>query len=236
MELDGRTVLVTGAAGHAAGAVIRALAATRARLAISGRDAGRLEQAARELGLGAEVLRVAADLVDPASVDAMLAAISQRWGGVDVLVNYAGGWAGGQRLAETTLADWEALMDRVLRTAIVINRAVVGPMAARGWGRIVNVASSAATQPRPRQAAYNVAKAGVVALTASIAQDYGRQGVVANAISPSLIDSEPGRQAKPAAERQRWVSAEELAAMALYLCGEDAAAINGANIEMVGHY
>ncbi len=236
MNLAGRTALVTGAAGHAAGPIIRALAASGAHLAITGRDQAKLEERARDLDLDASVLCVAADLASPASVDAMIGAIAARWGGVDILVNYAGGWGGGKPLHETSLADWDALMDRLLRTAVVINRAVVGHMAAQGWGRIVNIASNAVDQPRANQAAYNVAKAGVVALTASIAQDYARQGVVANALSPSTIDTAAGHAARPNAQHMRWVSTDELAAMALQLCGEDAGALNGVNIAMVGHY
>jgi len=234
MDWSGRTALVTGAAGHAAGPVIRGLAASGANLAISGRDAAKLEERARALGLGPAVLRVTADLTDPDSVDAMLRVIADRWGGVDILVNYAGGWAGGQPLGEIPLADWDALVDEVLRTAVVINRAVVGPMAERGWGRIVNIAASAAEQPRAMQAAYNVAKAGVVALTASVALDYGARGVVANCLSPSVIATAEEHAARAGGQRTRWVSPEELAALALHLCGEGAA-VNGENILLLGH-
>jgi len=96
------------------------------------------------------------------------------------------------------------------------------------------VASRAAVEPGPRQAAYNVAKAGVVALTASIAAEYRRQGVAANVILPSIIDTPANRAAMPEADFSRWVKPEALAALLLYLAGDAAGALNGASIPLYG--
>jgi len=231
--LTGRTALITGATGDSAVAVIRAFAATGARLALTARDVDRLHKRTRELGLEAgRVMAIAADLAVPQEVEALVQAVACRWGGVDVLVNLAGGWGGGTRLAEMSVDDWDAVMNSNLRTAFLINRAVLPHMVEQGWGRIVNVASRAAESPGARQAAYNVAKAGVAALTASIAQDYARQGVVANCISPSIIDSPANRRAMPKMDPSRFLKPEELAAMAVVLCSEEAAGLNGANIPM----
>lgn len=233
MDLSHRTVLITGATGGAAPAVIRAVEATKARLALTARNAQRLEERVGELGLDPEaILAVPADLADPDEVARLIEVISARWGGVDILLNLAGGWSGGQPLAEVSLEDWEAVCSANLRTAFLINRAVLPHMVSQGWGRIVNVASRAAQSPGARQAAYSVAKAGVVALTASIAQDYGRQGVVANCISPSIIARPGGAGAPPKIDPSRLLKPEELAAMALFLCSEEAAGLNGANIPM----
>ena len=125
----------------------------------------------------------------PEEVQALVDAVVARWGGVDVLLNVAGGWSGGKRLADTSDQEWQAALNRNLTTTFLINRAVLPSMLKRGWGRIVNVGSKAAEQPGPRQAAYNVAKAGVVALTQSIAADYRRQGICANVLLPSIIDT-----------------------------------------------
>jgi len=221
--LTGRTALITGATGDSAVAVIRAFAATGARLALTARDVDRLHKRTRELGLEAgRVMAIAADLAVPQEVEALVQAVACRWGGVDVLVNLAGGWGGGARLAEMSVDDWDAVMNSNLRTAFLINRAVLPHMVEQGWGRIVNVASRAAESP----------KAGVAALTASIAQDYARQGVVANCISPSIIDSPANRRAMPKMDPSRFLKPEELAAMAVVLCSEEAAGLNGANIPM----
>jgi len=107
-------------------------------------------------------------------------------------------------------------------------------MVSRGWGRIINIASRAAVEPAARQAAYNVSKAGLVALTASIAAEYRRQGVAANAIMPSIIDTPQNRAQTPDADFSRWVKPEALVALMLHLCSEEGGSLNGAAIPVYG--
>lgn len=235
MTWQDRTILITGATGALGRVVARTLAATGARLALTARQQTELEALAGEIGLPSErALPRAADLAKAEDVKALMQAISARWGGVDVLLNIAGGWRGGARLAELAEEEWNATLDMNLRSAYLINRAVLPYMVQRGWGRIINIASKAAVEPGPRQAAYNVAKAGVVALTASIAAEYRRQGVAANVILPSIIDTPGNRAQMPDADFTRWVKPEELAALILFLCGEAGAALNGASIPVYG--
>lgn len=234
MDLTGKTALITGATAESAAPVIRGIAAAGASLALTGRNAQRLARVAADLGLADTALVLPADLARAEEVERLLDAVRERYGGVDVLVHLAGGWGGGQRLSDTALADWDAVMASNLHCAVLVCRGVAGEMASRGWGRIVAVAGIAAERPRARQAAYNVAKAGLVALIASIAEDYKRQGVVANAISPSIIATDEGRRNSPEADHSRWVTPEQLAALVLFLLSEEAAALNGANIPLYG--
>ncbi len=235
MSLSGKVALITGATGGAAGAVCLRMAETGARLVLTSRSAERLDRRIDELGLPAErTMRIAADLADAASVDALMGGIAEQWGGVDILVNLAGGWRGGQRLADVAVSDWDAVMDMNLRSAFLVNRAVLPHMADNKWGRIINIASRAAVNPGSRQAGYNVSKAGVVALTGSIAQDYRRRGVVANVILPSIIDTPQNRAQMPDADTSRWVTPDQIAAMVVYLCGAEAVALNGAAIPLYG--
>lgn len=231
--LAGRTALVTGATGDSAGAVIRALAAAGARLVLTGRSPERLRERVDGLGLDTTGwLAVPADLARAEEVERLWSAIIEEMGGVDILVHLAGGWAGGQRLAEMSEESWDAVLDSNLRSAFLVSRAVLGHMVAQGWGRIVLVGSRAAESPGARQAGYNVAKAGVVALTSSIAQDYARQGVAANCISPSIIDTPDNRGSASRIDPSRFLKPEELAAMIVFLCSEAAAGLSGANIPM----
>ena len=234
MDLTGKTALITGATAESAAPVIRGVAAAGAHLALTGRNAERLRRVTEDLGLADTALVMPADLAVPDDVDGLLAAVRERWGAVDVLVHLAGGWGGGQRLSETAIADWDAVVASNLRAAFLVCRGVAGDMASRGWGRIVAVAGIAAERPRARQAAYNVAKAGLVALIASLAEDYKRQGVVANAISPSIIATAEGLRNSPEADHSRWVTPEQLAALVLFLLSEEAAGLNGANIPLYG--
>jgi NAD(P)-dependent dehydrogenase (short-subunit alcohol dehydrogenase family) len=225
MDLTGKTALITGATAESAAPVIRGIAAAGASLALTGRNAQRLARVAADLGLADTALVLPADLARAEEVERLLDAVRERYGGVDVLVHLAGGWGGGQRLSDTALADWDAVMASNLHCAVLVCRGVAGEMA---------LAGIAAERPRARQAAYNVAKAGLVALIASIAEDYKRQGVVANAISPSIIATDEGRRNSPEADHSRWVTPEQLAALVLFLLSEEAAGLNGANIPLYG--
>lgn len=235
MELRDAVVLITGATGALGRVVVKVFAETGARLALTARSTEALAHLEHELDLdGQRVMAAPADLAVERDVNSLVSKVTERWGGIDVLLNIAGGWQGGQRVAEVSLELWEATFAMNLRSAFLVNRAVLAYMAKRGWGRIVNVASRAAVEPGPRQVAYNAAKAGVVALTASIASEYRRQGVVANVVLPSIIDTPDNRAQMPEAEHGRWVKPEELASVMLFLCGKQAKSINGASIPVYG--
>jgi NAD(P)-dependent dehydrogenase (short-subunit alcohol dehydrogenase family) len=234
-QLQGKVVLITGATGGLGRAVVRKAAETDARLALTVRRLDALQELAGQLKLADErTLLHAADLAIPEEAQALVDAVVARWGGVDILLNVAGGWSGGKRLADTSDQEWQSALNRNLTTTFLINRAVLPSMLKRGWGRIVNVGSKAAEQPRPRQAAYNVAKAGVVALTQSIAAEYRRQGITANVLLPSIIDTAENREQMPDGDFSRWVKPDELAATMLFLCSDEAASINGASIRVYG--
>jgi NAD(P)-dependent dehydrogenase (short-subunit alcohol dehydrogenase family) len=233
--LQGKVVLITGATSGLGRVVVRKMAETEARLALTVRHLDTLEAMAAELKLADDrTLLHAADLAVPEEVQALVDAVVARWGGVDILLNVAGGWSGGKRLADTSDQEWQAALSRNLGTAFLIDRAVLPSMLKRGWGRIVNVGSKAAEQPGSRQAGYNVAKAGVVALTQSIAADYRRTGITANVLLPSIIDTTENREQMPDSDFARWVKPDELAATMLFLCSDEAASINGASIRVYG--
>lgn len=231
----GKVVLITGATGAVGSVISQAAAATGARLALTGRRMDALGKLGQQLGLPDErMILHRADLTKANDVRTLADTIAGRWEGVDVLLHIAGGWRGGMRLADVTEEDWDATMDMNLRSAFLINRAVLPHMAKRGWGRIVNVASRAAVSARPRQAAYNVSKAAIVALTASIAAEYCRQGIAANVILPSIIDTPNNRVQMPDADFSRWVKPEHLASIMLFLGSEAGGCFNGASIPVYG--
>jgi NAD(P)-dependent dehydrogenase (short-subunit alcohol dehydrogenase family) len=234
-----KVVLVTGATGGLGASVALRVAAAGARTVVTSRDRASLETLARDIAreTGARedgTLVHSADMCDAAQVKGLIDGIAARWGGVDALVNLAGGWRGGKPLAEVTEQEWDAALGLNLRSAFLINRAVLPYMAKKGWGRIVNISSKAAESPGSRQAAYNAAKAGVIALTASIAAEYRRSGIAANAILPSIIDTPQNRAQTPDADFSRWVKPGEIASLVLFLLGDEAGAINGAAIPVYG--
>ena len=228
-----KTILITGATGAVGRVVSAVMARTGARLVLSGRRQEALDELAGDLEV-AQVMAVAADLTKVDEAALLVSAASDQWGGVDILLNIAGGWRGGERIVDVTDESWDAILDLNLRSAFNINRAVLPYMVAQGWGRIVNMGSRAAEEPRPRQAGYNVSKAGVVALTASIAAEYRRQGVAANVILPSIIETPANRSDMPDADHSRWVAPEQIAELMLFLCSDAGAALNGASIPIYG--
>lgn len=235
MGLSGRTILITGATGALGSAAVAACADTGANLVLTARSLDDLSALADTLALPVErLLLYPADLTVQANVDALMNAVAARFGGAYILLHTAGGWQGGARLAELSDETWFAMLDLNLLAAMRINRAVLPWMLARKWGRIVNVAARAALQPGARQAAYNAAKAGVVALTASIAQDYRRSGVTANCVLPGTIDTPANRRSMPDGDFARWVRPAEIVSVMLYLCSEEAGAVNGAAVPVYG--
>jgi NAD(P)-dependent dehydrogenase (short-subunit alcohol dehydrogenase family) len=234
MRID-KVVLITGATGALGTQVVAAVAPPAARLALTARHLEPLQALAERLSLAGErTLLHPADLAREDDVTALMAAGAARWGGVDVLFNLAGGWSGGARVAEVTLEDWQAALETNLHSALLVDRAVLPYMAARKWGRIINIASRAAEDPGPRQVAYNVAKAGVVALTRSIAAEYRRSGVAAITILPGIIDTPANRDQMPDADFSRWVAPQQIAELLLFLASEAGGNLNGAAIPIYG--
>lgn len=191
MTGSGRVALVTGGGspGGIGFATASALIATGARVAITATSA-RIHERAAELGCLAET----ADLTDPAQVARLGASVEDRLGPVEILVNNAGMVQTGKavedgRLAEIDDAAWAHHLALNLNTTFHTCRAVLPGMAARGFGRIVNIAS--VTGPLvtfPGVAAYSTAKAAVAGLTRSIALEYGAQGITCNAVLPGCED------------------------------------------------
>jgi len=230
-----KVVLITGATGGVGKTVASTFAETGVRIALTARSEEALQKLGRALSLPEERLLIkTADLSDEDQVKNLMDAIAGAWGGADILVNIAGGFRGGSTLSEVSHEDWQMTIDMNLTSAFLINRAVLPWMVKKGWGRIINFSSRAAENPGPKQAAYNAAKAGVSALTASIAAEYRRFGISANAILPSIIDTKDNRSQMPDSDFSRWVKPAELAALILFLCGEEGGSINGAAIPVYG--
>jgi NAD(P)-dependent dehydrogenase (short-subunit alcohol dehydrogenase family) len=232
---DERVVLITGATGAVGGVIGRMMAEEGYRLALTGRNRDTLTALAKELGLpGERLMAHPADLASESEVQELIGAVSERMGGVDILINVAGGWTGGKKVADTSEQEWNRALDMNLRSAFLINRAVIPNMVHHGWGRIVNFSSKAAESPGSKQAAYNIAKAGVIALTESIAAEYRRAGIAANVLLPSIIDTDSNRAQMPDADHSRWVKPEELGSLILFLCSEEGGSLNGASIPVFG--
>jgi NAD(P)-dependent dehydrogenase (short-subunit alcohol dehydrogenase family) len=230
-----RVVLITGATGGVGKVVSMTMAEGGYRLALTSRSEDALESIAEDLGIPRGRFMVyAADITRESEVQQLVRTVVERMGGIDILVNIAGGWMGGKKIQDMSEREWDRAIDLNLRSAFLVNRAVLPHMSQRGWGRIINFSSKAAETPAPKQAAYNVAKAGVVALTASIAVEYRRNGIAANVLLPSIIDTQSNRAQIPDADFTRWVKPGELGSLILFLCSDEGGSLNGASIPVYG--
>jgi NAD(P)-dependent dehydrogenase (short-subunit alcohol dehydrogenase family) len=199
--VEGRTIIVTGAGQGIGLGMARHLLANGARVTVAEWKEHRLHRAVAELDeLGGEVLGVVTDITDRASVEAMVAATVDRFGGVDAIINNAHTFTAKAPLAEVEEADLDLNQATVKGTWYAM-RAVHPHMAAQGWGRIVNFASAAGITGMAGYGAYNMAKESIRALTRTAAREWGRDGIVVNAIAPGAA-SKRGQDAAQRAEAE----------------------------------
>jgi NAD(P)-dependent dehydrogenase (short-subunit alcohol dehydrogenase family) len=235
-QLDDKTAIVTGGAGALGGAVVKALLEAGAAVVVPYQFEGDLEKLRDRAGLSASASLggTRLDLTDDAAVTHYYADVARQRGGVDILVNLAGGFGGGKPVHETPWSLWQQQLELNLKTAVLSCAAAVPHMLARGSGAIVNVSTRTATQPAAHLAAYAAAKRAVLQLTEALAAELRDRNVTANAILPSVIDTPANRQNSPAEDASRWVKPEEIARVILFLVGPDARIISGAALPVYG--
>jgi NAD(P)-dependent dehydrogenase (short-subunit alcohol dehydrogenase family) len=181
--LDGRVALVTGAARSIGEACARRLAADGARVAVLDVDAEGAERVASDI----DGLAVPVDVTDPASVDAAVATVVERLGGLDIAVNNAGVTSEGALTGDLDEKTWRAILSVNLDGVFHCLRAEIGVMRERGGGSIVNMASILSAAAFRNHVAYTTSKHGVVGLTRGAAVDHAADGIRVNAVAPGFI-------------------------------------------------
>lgn len=242
MLLTGRTALVTGAARGIGRAIADALAAEGADVAVADVSPRVEETAAAVRAAGRRGAAAVFDVADPAAVRDGVGRLATAVGPIDVLVNNAGIVDNVAAVARMTPEAWQREIAVNLSGAFHLIHELVGGMAERRWGRIVNVSSIAAWGGLHLQAAYAASKAGLLGLTKTVALEHARHGVTCNAVLPGLIATDLV-QAMPAEIREASIRAtparrlgltEEVARLVAFLASEHAAYINGAEIPVDG--
>jgi 3-oxoacyl-[acyl-carrier protein] reductase len=238
-DLTGKAALVTGASGGIGGAIARALHGAGARVALSGTRTAPLEALAGELGDQAYVLPC--DLSDAAGVEALPKAAADAMGAVDILVNNAG-ITRDQLFMRMSDADWDTVLAVNLTSVMRLSRGVLRGMMKARWGRIVNISSVVGVTGNPGQANYVAAKAGVIGMSKSLAQEVASRGITVNCIAPGFIatamtealNAEQKARISAQIPAGRMGAPEEIAAAALFLASSEAGYVTGQTLHVNG--
>ena len=225
--LHSRAFAVTGGFGVLGRALGDGLVQAGARVALIGRGSAPPGLAPGALGLGG------VDLSDAAAAHAAIDRAAQQFGGLDGLVNVAGGFEW-EKIEGGRIDTWQRMFEINLRTAVLAAQAAFPHLLARGSARIVNVGSAAAEHAGLGMGAYSASKSGVARLTEAMAEEFKDRGITVNAVLPSIIDTPANRADMPKADPSRWVSPLALARVVLFLLSDDAAPITGALIPVKG--
>ena len=229
--------MVTGGTGELGRAVVRRYLDAGAYVAIPVRDRAKGDALALELadaagtGEGARLLVLDADPSDREAMDRAVEEVVRRWGRLDALANLAGGY---DRSAPWDVDAIERSWAANVRTVVTATAACLRPMRARGRGRIVSVGAYGANKGGKDSAGYSMSKTALVRWTESLAAALKDEGITANVVQPSIIDHPVNRREMPKADPSKWVRPEELASVILFLTSDEASAVTGAAIPVMG--
>jgi NAD(P)-dependent dehydrogenase (short-subunit alcohol dehydrogenase family) len=228
-----QVVLVTGATGVLGRVVVAQFAAAGARLGLVGTNLERLTAVARDLGLADDRwVAGVADLRVPAEARAAAKAVVDRFGRVDVLIHLVGGWTGGTAVVDLDPDELKEMLDQHLWTTLNIVQAALPGMIANGWGRVAAVGSRSALEAAPKGASYAVAKAAEDTLLRTVAREVAGTGVTVNLVTVGTIDEKHERDSAATPKNATWTEPEEIAAALLFLCSDQASALNGAHLPL----
>jgi len=223
-----RVIAITGAFGVLGSAVAKRAAASGARLALidfAPAPAGPVPDGALTLG--------GVDLTDAGAAAKALDAVAAKFGGLDVLINVAGGFRW-ETLEDGSADSWAGLYRMNVLTTANASRAALPHLRKSGAGRIVNVGANGAVKAAMGMGAYAASKAGVHRLTESLAEELKGDGITVNAVLPSILDTPTNRADMPKADPSQWVQPDDLAAVILFLASEEARAVTGALVPVTG--
>ncbi|MDO8432244.1 MAG: SDR family NAD(P)-dependent oxidoreductase [Candidatus Binatus sp.] len=236
-QLENRVAIITGGTGALGRAVSENFLTAGARVAIPWVVEAEVPMLEAQLGnrfpSSATFLKKA-DVCDEKLFGDFAAEVESKWGKIDILVNLVGGFWGGSSIAQTSMAEWQAMFDLNVKPTFICCKTVAPIMQKNKWGRIVSVTSRTGLLGAGDYAAYAVAKGAIATFTVSLAEELLADGVMVNAIAPSTIDTEANRKAMPNAKHEKWVKPEDIARTLNFLCSDDCRVTSGAIVPVYG--
>jgi NAD(P)-dependent dehydrogenase (short-subunit alcohol dehydrogenase family) len=227
-----RNYAITGAFGILGSAVVRAAAKAGGRVALIDYAPAPPVGLMEAVGAG-HVALGGVDLADGAAAKTAIDQAAEKLGGLDVLINVAGGFSW-ETLEDGTADSWHKLYRINVLTAANASRSAIPHLRKSRSGRIVSVGAGGAVKAAKGMGAYAASKAGVHRLTESLAEELKHEGITVNAVLPSIIDTPANRADMPDANASDWVAPDDLAAVILFLASEEARAVTGALVPVSG--
>lgn len=246
--LDGKIVIVTGAAGGLGQAIAKHCLDAGARVALLDRDADMLAQCCRAFAVApSRILALSCDVTDVSASRSAVEQVATHWGTINTLVNNAATVTPGVKVADLAPEQWRLALDVNLTGAWLMSKWAIAHMARAGGGVVLNIASQLGSVAAPGRGAYGASKAGLIALARAIAVDHAADGIRALSLSPGavltsrLVDRYGSAQAAGAALATKYPvgrlgTAEEVAQTAVFLISEAASFITGTDIRADGGY
>ena len=219
-----RTLVVTGGHGILGKAVVEAALAQGLNVALIDHAAGKAPDGALEIG--------GVDLTDAAATGAAIAKVVERFGGIDALLNVAGGFV--WQTTDDAHPAWDRMFALNLTTALNASRAALPHLKGSAEGRIVNVGANGALKAAAGMGAYGASKSAVHRLTEALAEELKSTSVTVNAVLPSILDTPQNRTDMPDADPATWVQASDLAEVMLFLASPASRAMTGALVPVTG--
>ncbi len=223
-------VLVAGGTGALGEAVVRDLLESGRRVTATYVVEAERERIVAELSQFDALSLVEADLTDPAAVAATVAGVDD----LAAVINLVGGYAGGRRVHETEVAEFERMVDLNLRPLFLLAHQAMPRLIMAEGAAFVGVSARAAVSPGGGAAAYSATKAAVLAFIQALDAEYRDDGVRCNAVLPSIIDTLANRDAMPDSDHERWVSPAEIASVISFLVSPESRPTSGAAIPVYG--
>lgn len=226
--VSGKVVIITGASGGLGAVVTKAFLDNGAR--VIGVDRNAHSRNADHPSLS----HFAVALDSPEAVRMLVEDVMDLHGRIDAVVHLVGGFAGGQRIDETTDETWEKMIAMNLRPSWVLLRAVLPIMRQARRGSIVAIGTAAALQPVATLGAYGASKSALISLIGTIAEENREYNIRANVVSPNTMDTPANRAAMPDADPGKWVQPANVASLLVWLVSDAGAEVNGAVIPLPG--
>ena len=222
--MTNRTLVVTGGHGILGKAVVEAALAQGLNVALIDHATGKAPDGALEIG--------GVDLTDAGATGAAMAKVVERFGGIDALLNVAGGFV--WQTTEDAHPAWDRMFALNLTTALNASRAALPHLKASAEGRIVNVGANGALKAAAGMGAYGASKSAVHRLTEALAEELKSTSVTVNAVLPSILDTPQNRTDMPGADPAKWVQPSDLAEIMLFLASPASRAMTGALVPVTG--